>query len=95
MKPDTTKIPINFERLKRAVRLCFVKFGDKKEEEQYIKKLHSKSDWEPPTAPKKVEIAIDNYEAEVTIAFNNSWKQENIINLEEKKIKLLSQIKKE
>ena len=44
MKPDKTTIPMDFDRLKRAVRLCFVKFGDKKEEEQYLKQLHSKSD---------------------------------------------------
>ena len=41
MKLDTTKISIDFDRLKRAVPLCFVKFGDKKEEEQYIVKQHS------------------------------------------------------
>ena len=42
-----------------------------------------------------VELVIKNYEAVVTTAFNNSWKQEHVINLEEKKIKMLSEIKKE
>ena len=94
MKPDKKSIPVDFERLKRAVRLCFVKFGEKKEEEQYLKQLHSKSEWPPPKAPKTVELAIENYEAAVTTAFNNSWKQKHIVNLEEKKIKMLSNIKK-
>ena len=72
MKPDKTTIPMDFDRLKRAVRLCFVKFGDKKEGEQYLKQLHSKSDWPPPKVPKTVRLAIENYEAAVTTAFNNS-----------------------
>ena len=83
MKPDKKLIPMDFDRLKRAIRLCFVKFGDKKEEEQYLKQFHSKSDWPPPKAPKIVELAIKNYEAAVTTAFDNSWKQEHIVNLEE------------
>ena len=87
MKPDKTTIPMDFDRLKRAVRLCFMKFGDKKEGEQYIKKIHSKSDWALPTAPKTVELAIENYEAVVSTAFNNSWKQEYVVNLGENKIK--------
>ena len=95
MKLDTTTIPIDFNRLKRAVSLCFVKFGDKKEEEQYIEKLISKSDWEPPKAPKTVELTVKNYEIAVTTAFNNSWKQEHVVNLKEKQIKMLSKIKKE
>ena len=92
MKLDNTKIPMDLNRLKRAVRLCFVKFGDKKKEEQYIKKLHSKSNWEPTAAPKTVELAIENYEAAVTTAVNTNWKQEHVVNLEEKKIKILSKI---
>ena len=36
MKPDTTTIPMDFNSLKRVVRLWFVKFRDKKEEKQYI-----------------------------------------------------------
>ena len=90
-----TTIPMDFNRLKRAVHLCFVKFGDKKKEEQYIKTLHSKSDWEPPKSPKTMELAIENYEAEVNTSFNNSWKQEHIVNLQEKKIQMLSKIKEE
>ena len=42
-----------------------------------------------------MELAINNYKSLVTTTFNNSWKQEHIVNLEEKKIKMLSQIKKE
>ena len=85
MKPDTTKIPVNFDRLKRAVCLWFVKFGDKKEEDKYIKKLYSTLDWGPPKAPKKVKLALSNYKTLVTTVFNNRWKKEHIINLEEKK----------
>ena len=42
-----------------------------------------------------MELAINNHKALVTIALNNSWKQEHIVNLEEKKFKILSCIKKE
>ena len=36
----------------------------------------------PPKALKTVELAIENYEAAVTTAFNNSWKQEHVVNFE-------------
>ena len=42
-----------------------------------------------------MELAIENYETVITTAFNNSWKQEHIVNLQEKKIQMLSKIKEE
>ena len=95
MKPKKNKTPIDFNRLRRAIRLCFVPFPPKNKEEHYDPKLHSKSDWEPPKASKHVETAMDSYEASVDTAFQNSWKKEHIVNLKEKKIDLLKRIKKE
>ena len=95
MKPKKNKTPIDFNRLRRAIRLCFVPFPPKNKEEHYDPKLHSESDWEPPKASKHVETAMDSYEASVDTAFQNSWKKEHIVNLEEKKIDLLKRIKKE
>ena len=92
LKPDKRTIPIDLKRLQRSVRLCFQKLPDKAEE-QYIPKLHSKSEWAPPLAPQKVELALNTYIKPVTIAFNNSWKQEHIVNLEERKTALLKSIK--
>ena len=41
-----------------------------------------------------MELVIKNYGDVVTTAFKNSWKKEHIVNLEDKKIKILSKIKK-
>jgi hypothetical protein len=60
MKPNKEKIPIDFERLKRSIRLKFVRFPLK--QETFIPKLHSKSDWPPPNAPKAIEAATNKFE---------------------------------
>jgi hypothetical protein len=93
LKPDKERIPIDFERLRRSIRLKFVKFPPK--QDMFIKKLHSKSDWPPPDAPKTVETAMNRFEAATKIAFTKSWKQKHLQNLKESRIDLLRSIKKE
>ena len=93
IKPNKEKVPIDFDRLRRSIRLKFVKFPPKKE--TFIPKLHSKSDWLPPDAPKTVETAMNTFEEAAKKAFTKSWKHPHLENMEEKKIKLLKSIKEE
>jgi hypothetical protein len=60
LEPDKEKIPIDFERLRRSIGLKFVEFPPK--QEVFVPKLHSKSVWLPPNAPRKIEIAMNQFE---------------------------------
>ena len=93
LPPKKDKLPIDFERLQRSVRLCFTKF-DKKQEEVYVHKLKSRSDWEPEPAPKLVEDALNRFKSAASTAFQKSWKKPHVYNLEKCKIDLLREIKK-
>jgi hypothetical protein len=93
IKPRKDDIPIDFARLRRSIRLKYVKFPIK--DDIFIHKLHSASNWPPPNAPKKVEQAIDEFEKTTTTAFRRSWKRPHIENLESSKIEMLREIKKE
>jgi hypothetical protein len=93
LKPNKEKFPIDFERLRRSIRLKFVKFPIK--EEVFIPKLHCKSDWLPPNAPKVIETAMNNFEETTKKAFIKSWKHPHLENMEQSKINLLKSIKKE
>ena len=93
IKPRKDDIPIDFERLRRSIRLKYINFPIKTE--IFIPKLHSTSVWPPPSAPKKVETAIDTFEKKTTEAFKRSWKRPHIENLSAIKIDLLKKIKKE
>jgi hypothetical protein len=89
LKPNKEKTPIDFERLRRSIRLKFTKFPPKKE--TFILKLYYKSDWPPPNAPKAIEMAVNKTKK----AFMKSWKHPHLENLEQNKIDLLKSIKKE
>ena len=92
LPPKKDKLPVDFDRLQRSVRLCFTEFN--KKEEIDIPKLRSRSQWEPDPAPKKVEDALNRFKISITKAFKNSWSRPHIMNLEQHKIDLLRLIKK-
>jgi hypothetical protein len=93
IKPRKDNVPIDFERLRRSIRLKYVKFPIKTD--IFIPKLHSTSNWPPPNAPKQVENAMDTFEKTTTEAFKKSWKRPHVENLSKIKIDLLKKIKKE
>jgi hypothetical protein len=62
LPPNKEEIPIDLDRLRRSIRLKFIKFPQKEDNEPFISKLHTKSDWLPPDASKKIENAIDDFE---------------------------------
>ena len=94
LPPKKDKLPIDFDRLQRSVRLCFTPF-DKKNDEIDIPKLRSRSKWEPDPAPKMVEDALTRFKTSITKAFENSWSRPHIVNIEKRKVDLLRLIKKE
>jgi hypothetical protein len=92
---DKDKIPIDLERLRRSIRLKFVKFPPKEGNEIYVPKLHAKSDWLPPDASKKIEKAMDNFDTATKKAFEKSWAKPHIANIDKKRVDLLRKMKKE
>jgi hypothetical protein len=72
LPPTKEKVPIDLDRLRRSIRLKFIKFPIKDNNDPYIPKLHTTLDWLPPDAPKKVEKAMDDFELTTKNAFNAS-----------------------
>jgi hypothetical protein len=95
LPPLKDKIPIDLERLKRSIRLKFIKFPPKVDNETYVPKLHAKSDWPPPNAPTKVEKAMNKFEEATKKAFIKSWAKPHIPNIDKQQVDLLRKIKKE
>ena len=95
LPPTKEKVPIDLDRLRRSIRLKFIKFPIKDNNDPYIPKLHTKSDWLPPDAPKKVEKAMDDFELTTKNAFKASWSKPHIPNINKEKVNLLRTIKKE
>ena len=96
LPPKKDKIPIDFERIRRDIRIKFIEFPDDSNNNTFNKKLHVKKD-NPnmAKAPREIERAINNFEQATKEAFNNSWKRPFVGNLEKKKIEMLRQIRKE
>jgi hypothetical protein len=63
MPPNKEKTPIDFERLRRSIRVKFLKFPDQDTERTYNPKLYiRKENLKLDKAPKKIEKAINNFE---------------------------------
>ena len=97
LPPKKDKIPIDFEKIRRDIRIKFIEFPDEYDNKAFNKKLYIKKKNDIPLAkaPRAIERAINNFETATKEAFRNSWKRPFIGNLEKKKIELLREIRKE
>jgi hypothetical protein len=96
LPPQKDKIPIDFERIRRDIRIKYIELPVENNNTTFNKKLHiKKNNRHLERAPRGIEKAIDNFETATKEAFKNSWKRPFIGNLEKKKIELLRQIRKE
>ena len=87
--------PIDFERLRRTIRLKYVPFPPEDPNNRYNPKLRVASLWNPPDAPKDVEDAIDMFEKAAKVAFQDCRKKPPITNMKKRIIDLLKQLKKD
>ena len=96
MPPKKEKTPIDFERLRRSIRVKFIKFPDYDTKRTYNPKLYiRKENLTLDKAPRKIEKAINNFEEATKKAFQRSQKAKHVGNLDKTKIELLRTIRKE
>jgi hypothetical protein len=90
------KVPIDFERLRRSIRVKFIKVPDYDKKRTYNPKLYiRKENLQLDKAPRKIEKAINNFEETTNKAFQQSQKGPHVRNLDKTKIELLHTIRKE
>ena len=96
LPPKKDKTPIDFERLRRSIRVKFIKFPDYDTKRTYNPKLYiRKENLQLDKAPRKIEKAINNFEESIKKAFQQSQKVPHVGNLDKAKIELLRIIRKE
>jgi len=90
-RPDAN--PIDFDRLRRSIRIQCYNFPES--EEEYNPKLYKKSDWEPKNAPEAVEDAINAFELNTNKDYQESRKATLIYNVNGNNIEMLRTVKRE
>lgn len=90
-KPDTSKLPIDIDRLRRSIRSKFL--FKHTPNTDFDPKLYIRRNTELPWAPDAIENAVDEFAKGCRKAFDISWKRPMVRNVDDKQIELLKTIK--
>jgi len=91
--PQQETNPIDFDRLRRSIRIQCCNFPDS--DDDYNPKLYKTSEWEPKEAPEEIEDAMDAFERNTNKDYQASRKATLIYNVNGNNIEMLRTVKRE
>ena len=91
--PQQETNPIDFDRLRRSIRIQCCNFPDS--DDDYNPKLYKTSEWEPKEAPEEIEDAMDAFERNTNKDYQASRKATLIYNVNGNNIEMLGTVKRE